>query len=125
MHIYYNPNPSGARVGDCAVRALCKALDAEWMDIYTSLCSYGVMHCDLPSSNAVWGHFLRDNGYKRQLIPERCPACYTVRDFASEHSKGVYILATNGHVLTVVDGDYYDSWDSGDEVPVYYWMKGE
>ena len=28
-----------------------------------------------------------------------------------------------GHVVAVEDGNYYDIWDSGDEVPTYYWMK--
>lgn len=23
----------------------------------------------------------------------------------------------------VIDGVYYDSWDSGREVPLYYWQK--
>lgn len=26
-------------------------------------------------------------------------------------------------MVSVVDGDYYDAWDSGKEVPVYYWHK--
>ena len=27
---YYNPNPAGNRVGDCAVRAICKATGLDW-----------------------------------------------------------------------------------------------
>jgi hypothetical protein len=26
-------------------------------------------------------------------------------------------------VVTVQDGKYYDTWNSGNEVPVYYWEK--
>lgn len=26
-------------------------------------------------------------------------------------------------VVAVVDGDYYDAWDSGNEIPLYYWRK--
>ena len=29
-HVYYNPNPDGNRVGDCTVRALCKATGHDW-----------------------------------------------------------------------------------------------
>jgi len=44
--------------------------------------------------------------------------------FAEEHPEGTYILSMPGrHVVTVVDGAYYDSWDSGEECPVYYWTK--
>lgn len=28
--IYYNPNPMSRIVGDCAVRAISKALDIDW-----------------------------------------------------------------------------------------------
>jgi len=34
-----------------------------------------------------------------------------------------HILALSGHVVCVMDGDYYDTWDSGGEVPLYYWRK--
>ena len=27
------------------------------------------------------------------------------------------------HVIAVENGDYYDNWDSGDEVPIYYWER--
>jgi hypothetical protein len=27
--------------------------------------------------------------------------------------------------VCAVDGFYYDSWDSGQEIPVYYWTRGD
>lgn len=30
---HYNPNPAGARVGDCTVRALCKATGKSWDEV--------------------------------------------------------------------------------------------
>lgn len=56
-------------------------------------------------------------------MPDNCPDCYTVADFASEHPRGLYVLAIGGHVVTVRDGEWMDSWDSGNEVPAYYWSK--
>ena len=56
-------------------------------------------------------------------MPNMCPPCYTVKDFCKDHPVGTYILATGSHVVTVVDGNYYDTWDSGTEVPIYYWKK--
>ena len=58
----------------------------------------------MPSANNVWGSYLRDIGYKRYIIPNTCPDCYTVRDFCIEHAHGRYILATGSHVVAVVDG---------------------
>jgi hypothetical protein len=33
------------------------------------------------------------------------------------------MLATGTHVVAVIDGNYYDTWDSGDEVPIALWKK--
>lgn len=79
--------------------------------------------CDMPSSNSVWGAYLRSKGYKRYGIPNTCPDCYTVSEFASDNPFGKFLLATGTHVVAVQDGDYYDAWDSGKEIPAYYWKK--
>lgn len=34
----YNPNPLSKLVGDCVIRALTKALDRTWGEIYLGLC---------------------------------------------------------------------------------------
>lgn len=121
----YNPNPNGAYVGDCVIRAIAKALNYDWQKTYLEVCIQGYIMCDMPSSNAVWGAYLMKKGFKRTIIPNTCPDCYTVVDFCKENPEGVFILATGSHVVTVVDGDYYDSWESGNEVPIYYWTKGD
>lgn len=36
----------------------------------------------------------------------------------------MFIYYNANPVLNIV-GDYYDTWDSGDEVLAYYWRKGE
>lgn len=123
MYSYYNENPRGRNVGDCTVRAISKATGRDWSDTYLALCVQGFIDCDMPSSNSVWGNYLRQNGYKRYMIPDTCPECYTVRQFAEEHPDGTYILALSGHVVCVRDGTLFDSWDSGNEAVIYYWVK--
>jgi hypothetical protein len=48
-----------------------------------------------------------------------------VEDFCKDHPKGIYVLGTGTHALTVVDGNYIDVWDSGQEIPIYYFTKEE
>lgn len=115
----FNANPVARRGDDCTVRAIATALGKSWDEIYIELCLYGLMYHDMPSSNHVWGEYLIKNGYTRHMVPTRC----TVKEFSQDHDKGVYILALHGHVVALIDGDYYDSWDSGDEIPLYYWWK--
>ena len=124
-YVYFNSNPRGLRVGDCAVRAMCKAVGQEWEDAYAGLCSIGFTYADMPSSNYVWGMYLRRYGFEQKMIPSICPNCTTVSKFAKDHPKGRYVLACQNHVVAVVYGDYYDSWDSGDEIVLYYFEKQE
>lgn len=121
--IPHNENRERNNVGDCVIRAISKALNQEWDKTYIDICLEGLLICDMPSANHVWGAYLRRKGYKRYIIPDECPDCYTVRDFCRDHSKGVYILAISGHVVCCIDGNYYDTWDSGSKIPVYYWKK--
>ncbi len=121
--IYHNENPEDLQTEDCVIRALALFLDDTWENIYTDLSMQGFNMHSMPSANNVWGHFLHQNGFKRVNIPDTCPYCYTIRDFAKDHPTGTYLLGTGRHVVTMIDGDYYDTWDSGGEVPIYYWRK--
>ena len=122
-YIQYNPNPMSRNVGDCSVRAIAKALDTDWETAYIRIMTNGYAMGDMPSSDAVWGAVLRQNGFYREAIPNTCSDCYTAEDFCRDHPEGTYVLAFGGHVATVVDGDLYDSWDSSREIPQFYWYK--
>lgn len=123
--LYANPNPLHKKIGDCVIRALSIALTQSWEDTYKDLAVLGMELGDLPSSNAVWGEYLRQRGYEKTAIPNSCPECYTIADFCKDHPEGVYILCTGSHVVASVDGNYMDSWDSGDEVPIISWKEKE
>ena len=121
--VYYNPNPTGRTVGDCAVRAVAKALKTDWETAYLLIARAGYDMGDMPSSDSVWGAVLRQNGFYRKAIPNYCPDCYTAENFAEDNPWGVFVLGFGGHVATVFDGDLFDSWDSSQEIPVYVWYR--
>lgn len=125
MFVEYNPNPVGRRVGDCSVRAISKALDIDWETAYVLLSMNGFSMGDMPSSDSVWGATLRQRGYSRKSVPDLCPDCYTAKDFCRDHPEGTFVLGFGGHVATVRDGTLFDSWDSSQEVPQFYWTKEE
>jgi len=125
MYIEFNSNPVNARVGDCVVRAISKALNKSWQETFVDLFVQALNMYDMPSSNRVWGEYLYKNGWRRFIIPDSCPNCYTIKDFCEDHKQGSYILATGQHVVYVHDGSYFDTWDSGEEIPIYYWRKDE
>ena len=137
-YVYYNPNPERKRTSDCVVRALSKFLGVPWIEAYMELCVYGGFNSDMPSVNSVWASFLEHKGYKRRTVKDLCPHCYTLKDFCIDHPYGKFFVSldvgyaelfstsnfgiiTGNHVVCVIDGDYFDTWDSGSEVVKYYW----
>ena len=121
MWMRCNPNPMRKEVPDCVVRALTIALDQKWTDIYDDLCRLGRTEYNMPSADAVWGKYLYYHGFEPFLLPQSCPQCLTIRMFCYYFPKGTYIIGTGSHAVAVIDGDYYDSWDSGDEIPSFFW----
>lgn len=122
-YINFNPNPDKKNIGDCVVRAICAATNCDWESAYTRIVLRGFILHDMPSSDLVWGAQLASEGFTRHIIPDTCPYCYTVKDFCEEYKEGTYILGTGTHAVAVIDGNYYDAWDSGDKVPLFYWRK--
>jgi len=123
-YMYFNSNPIGNRVGDCTVRAISALTGASWDDTYMGLSLQGFMDKDMPSSNSVWDAYLRHLGYNKFIAPN-CPNCITVNEFANEHPKGRFLLATGSHVVALIDGTWLDTWDSSMEKIIYYYTKQE
>lgn len=123
MYVHFNPNPAHSRVDDCVIRAICKVLDLPWEEAYVQLSLKGLELYDWGNSNSVWGSLLHDNGFEREIIPNTCPDCYTIEDFCRDHPSGTFVLGTGTHAVAVVDGNYYDSWMSGQQIPIYAYRK--
>lgn len=123
MWKYYNNNPLGRNVGDCAVRAVSAALGIDWEEAYAMLASTGYLMCDLPQANSVIAATLRKAGFYKAVIPDFCPDCYTAEDFCADHPHGVFVLGFGNHVAAVVDGVIFDAWDSSKEIPIYYFYR--
>lgn len=121
---YLNLNPSQKLVGDCVVRAVSLALDEPWDKTYIALAFLGFIHKDMPSSNRIWGNYLMDNGFRRYKIPDTCPAdCYTIERFAEDNPNGIFVVGTDTHVVTIINGTIYDTYFSGDMVATHVFVK--
>lgn len=119
MFRFCNPNPCNILVGDCVIRACSIALDADWKTVHKDICDLSRERCNMPSANSVWAEYLHRNGFGQMPILRPC----TVRQFCRLYPTGVYVLGIGDHVVTIIDGDYYDIWDSGDEFVQYYFRK--
>ena len=79
----------------------------------------------MPSANIVWGTFLLNNGFQEKSLMHKCKDCYNLINFCSDHPRGEYLVGTGSHIIYCKDGNYYDSWDSGDLIPTYYFERSE
>lgn len=127
--IYRNMNPLGKHTGDCVIRAISYATGKPWDKVFLDITNEAFDRAEMPSWNSVWWAYLEKQGFKRHIIPDSCPECYSVNDFCEDHPEGTYILYIPnsaqgvGHVVAVRDGDFFDTWNSGNEVPLCYWEE--
>ncbi len=125
MFIEYNVNPIANKTEDCGIRAVAVALGISWDDAFDLMAKNAKAMGEVMHSNAVIASVLRQNGFYRAIIPNYCPDCYRIADFAAEHPEGTYVVGTGTHVVAVVDGNIIDTFNSMDLIPIYYWYRKE
>lgn len=114
MYEHVNPNPNNFYIDDCVVRAIAIATGHSWDYTFLSLSIHAFDMKGMSSTNFVWDDYLRDIGFERYDFFD--DEIMTVAEFCREYKDGRYILATGSHVVAVIDGTYYDTWDSGEEI---------
>lgn len=119
---YYQPNKKDLkdRVGDCSIRAFTKALGLEWLQVFDALVPYAREAQCLLNQKPAYEKFLLERGWEYVSQKSKC----TVQEFAKENREGTYILYVKvgygTHLVTVQDGYFYDTWDSGNKY-IYGW----
>ena len=105
---------------DCVVRAIAVATNRPWLDVYDDLYRVGRERYDMMNSNESWGTYLYRLGFQPFLLPESCPQCVTVKEFCRYFPRGRYIIGTGSHAIAIINGNYYDTFDSGGLTPSYF-----
>lgn len=120
--VWFQPNKH--ITGDCSVRCVCAALDLSWKDSFNLLVDYATKNQYMPNDMITISSVIEKNGF----VGVTCKAKRgvkkpTVNSFCKEHKKGRYVLRLSRHVVTVIDGKFYDIWDCGDCSVYKYWEK--
>ena len=108
----YEPNPVRTGAVDCATRAISKALNVSWEKAYVMLSVNGFIMGNDPAGDEIWGSVLRQHGFTRHIVPDTCPDCYTVEQFAADHPEGTFVVKSENHVATIQNGTLFDSCSS-------------
>lgn len=127
LWMYYQPNSKDKKdeYGDCVIRALTKAFSMEWLEVFDALTPlsrelqvpFNCKPCYEKYITQVKGWVFKSyrvqKGHKRP----------TVKEFAKANKEGTYILRLAHHLVTVHNGQYFDTWDSGEHCYYGYWVK--
>lgn len=117
--VYYQPNKKDLqdRYGDCTIRALSKVFDCDWLTAFKKTIPFCIEYqtpniFNLPCK--IEQEVMKQLGFVYTGISNRGGAKRpTVEQFAKNHPTGRYICNVANHEVAVVDGKYYDTWDSG------------
>lgn len=117
--VYYQPNKKDVedKYGDCTIRALSKALDCSWVEAFDKVIPVmreeqvsSVFACNITVRKRILDKLGFDyHGVSNKKGTKRP----TVDSFAKDHPEGRFICNVANHVVAVVDGKFYDTWDSG------------
>lgn len=76
------------------------------------------------SSQKTYESLLRKNGFEYQGISNKKGSKRpTVKQMAGKSQGSVIVMNVANHVVTAVDGKFYDIWDSGNKSLYGYWQK--
>ena len=127
--VYYQPNKKDLKdkYGDCQIRALSKALNISWVEAF----DLTIPICREFQTSTIFGgscNIGKDNlaklGFRYVGVSNKKGTKRpTVDSFAKDHPVGTYICKVAHHVVAVVDGKYYDTWDCGDCSMYGYYEK--
>lgn len=127
---YYQPNDKDLKdkTGDCQVRALSKALNISWLeafDLTIPICRRLQTYTIFDGNHEKTVEAMQDLGFVYTGISNKKGTKRpTVKSFAASHKNGTYILKVSHHVVACVNGEYFDTWDSGHKsLYGYYELK--
>lgn len=114
MWRYHNSNPKKREVNDCVIRAISKAEDRSWDEVYSELSTLAQDQKILLDDMRFVEPYL-DSKYDR--VCYKCDGCrMTVGDFIHRNQKGTYLITMQGHITCAKNGTLFDTWDCRDKI---------
>ena len=114
MWKYHNSNPKKREVNDCVIRAISKAENKTWDEVYSELSTLAQNQRILLDDMRFVEHYL-DSKYDR-VCYKRNGCRMTVGDFINRNQEGTYLITMQGHITCVKNGILFDTWDCRDKI---------
>lgn len=140
---FYNANTHNHYSGDCAIRAICTALDQSWETTLTEMFQIGLKYGYTPTDEHVIDKYLKSKGWIKCKQPRNYDNTkMSIKKFIDLLTHPVYgdeiqipntkngielnrIIANAGshHIVAIVSGQVYDIWNSSNETCGNFWVK--
>ena len=128
----YNANPQGRNEGDCTIRALSLAYNLSYANVKSDLISLGNKNKSKFNTFPTINAFMEKHRFKKYLNNEDGSInVSTVENFAKKYRHGNYVVRCSDrskqdmshafHLVAVIDGKIYDTWDSGNYFVIDAW----
>ena len=123
MFQYCNPHPKGKRVGDCIKRAYVIASSINYHDMTIMLNRFKKQCGD---THNYWKLFVEQvllgTKNKGDMQHEFYGRRYTVNEWAKWWDNDTCVLRCSKHLVATKNGDYLDTWDSGEKGVYIAWF---
>ena len=126
---YHNANPANRLTSDCVARAISTASGMHYTKVVQMLTDLQIYTGYDTSDPHCYGKFLESEGWIKHRQPRKANGRkFTGREFCEQlalHSDHREIIAHLGghHIVAIIDGRVWDTWDSTDGCVGNYWTK--
>ena len=124
---YHNANPKSRITTDCVIRAICTALEIPYNQVVMELAEQQCMTGYDRSCNTGIDKYLQSKGWVKHKQPRKPDNTkYTGAEFCERARTYENYIANigGGHIVAIVGGRVWDTWDSTDGCIGNYWTKG-
>lgn len=112
--------------GDCVVRAISKASNTSWDEVYWDLCLLGRKKCRMPNSKKLYEAYLKEQGWEKHKMPRHEDGTrYTVEELINELPKKTLIISVANHLTCCQQGTLIDTWNCGHKSVGNYWTNDD
>lgn len=134
---WYNANPHNKYTDDCVIRAICTAMNKPWETVFTDLFEIGKHYGLMPTDKKCFERYLQKNGWVKRKQPRKDDNtkytgdefCEILQHYDCEYMIEAYtdetVIANIGghHIVAIIEGRVWDTWNSTDGCIGNYWTK--
>lgn len=133
---YHNQNPRNRITTDCVIRAISTATEIPYNQVVMEMAELQCKTGYDDGDKKLYDLYLKSKGFVQYWQPRKADNTkYTGKDFCarlkddfrwaanSEKLKRIVANIGGGHVVAIIDGKVWDTWDCTDCCIGNYWIK--